>query len=614
MPTRGWFGVAAADTVEDMPRQPGSVADSDPRIIATTLERLRLGLSIEAVGIALALLLSEPLGIPLPRSVLLINAFALTLAIGTFVADRIGALPRQHTHAISMCVWLLAPITTLSSLAVTAQPTLVYMVMIELALASTMQTSLRHLVVSTSCVAAAYVVISLRVVTPDVGIQICSVGGMTAATWLVGRGIRRSMDSAIEREDLQAETAAQLKLELEERRRAEGDRRRAEEEREGIRDQFVHAQRMEAVGTLAAGLAHDMNNIIGGILGLAEVAAEECSETSVRADLDAIAREAVRAGELTRGLLAFSRRGQYRRAAVNLESVIDDVEPLLSRMFGNRITLERRGGADIVIDADAAQLEQAIVNLCINGVDAMDGRGVLTVSTAVAFYDDAQAARYGLAAGAFATITVRDTGRGMTESVRKQIFEPFFTTKPVGEGTGLGLAMVYGTVRGHGGAIEVESEPERGSAFTIHLPQSTSPVIARTISARDSSRIKLPSRLALVVDDEPMIRATATRILRQMGLSVVGASDGAEALEVFAARRDEISIIVLDMSMPVMGGAECLREIRRKSRVPVVIASGYANESETQTLLAQGNAVFLEKPYSVEQMREHVQHLLDAVG
>jgi CheY-like chemotaxis protein len=172
--------------------------------------------------------------------------------------------------------------------------------------------------------------------------------------------------------------------------------------------------------------------------------------------------------------------------------------------------------------------------------------------------------------------------------------------------------MVYGTVRGHGGMIEVESAPDQGSAFTIYLPASTSAVVARPISSRDSNRIRVPSRLALVVDDEPTVRAIATRILRHMGLSVVGASDGAEALEVFAARRDEISIVVLDMSMPVMGGAECLREIRRTSRVPVVIASGFANESETQNLLAQGNTVFLEKPYSVEQMRGQVQRLLEA--
>ncbi len=585
----------------------GGVADSDPRVIATTLEHVRLGVSIEAVGIALGLLLSEPMGIPLPGVMIAINLGALAVAIGTFIASHRDRLPRRLVHPISMCVWLLAPLTTLSAMVVTHQPTLVYMVMIELALAGIMQMSLPYLVASTTCVVGAFIAISAQHVTPELGIQIATLGGLTVATWFVGRGIRRSMDSAIMREDLQTATAAQLQRELEERRRAE-------EEREGIRDQFVHAQRMEAVGTLAAGLAHDMNNIIGGILGLAEVAAEESSEPSVRADLAAIAREAIRAGELTRGLLAFARRGQYRRAPIDVEAVINEVEPLLSRMFGSSIILERRGGADVVIDADMAQLGQAVVNLCINGVDAMAGKGTLTLTTGVAVYDQADAARRGLTEGSYATISVRDTGRGMTEEVRKQIFEPFFTTKPVGQGTGLGLAMVYGTVRGHGGVIDVESTPDRGSAFTLHLPVSTSAVVARTISARDSARVRIPARLALVVDDEPMIRATATRILRQMGLSVVGASDGAEALEVFAARKDEISIVVLDMSMPVMGGAECLREIRRKSRVPVVIASGYANESETQGLLAQGNTVFLEKPYSVEQMRVQVQRLLDAAG
>ncbi len=590
-----------------------AVGDADPRVITTTLERLRLGLSVEVVGIVLGLALSNSMGISLPAPVLVVNIVALTSALGMLFADRRGLLPARYAHAISMVAWLLAPVTTLTSLVATQQANLVFMVMIELALAGIMQNSLRYLVSSTAVVVAAYAAISLQHITPDTPIQVASVGGLTIATWLVGRGIRRAMDSALVREDQQAETAAQLKRELEERLRAEADRTRAEEEREGLRDQFVHAQRMEAVGTLAAGLAHDMNNIIAGILGLAEVAAGETTEPTVREDLQAIAREAGRAGELTRGLLAFSRRGQYRRAPINLEAVVNELEPLLTRMFSREVTLERRGGADVVIDADAAQLSQAIVNLCINAVDAMDGHGALTITTGVVVHGQAEATRHDLPAGTYATLTVRDTGRGMTDEVRKRIFDPFFTTKPSGQGTGLGLAMVYGTVRGHGGAIEVISAPGEGSSFVLHLPLSTSAVVAQTMTPRESGRVKLPARLALVVDDEPIVRAVTTRILRQMGLSVVGASDGAEALEVFAARGEEIAIIVLDMSMPVMSGAECLLAIRAKSRVPVVIASGFANERETQGLLALGNTVFLEKPFTLDQMRGQVQRLLDLV-
>ncbi len=582
-----------------------AVPDSDPRIVATTLDRMRLGVSIEIVGIGLSLAISPASGIPLPPVVLGTNVVVIVAALCVFGALRRRRIEAATVHWMAMLVWLFPPINTLISFLSTGDTNLVFPIIIELGLAGIIQTSWRHLTASTTVVSLCYFGLALAHHDPDAPLHLSSVLGSTVTALLVGRAIRRSMDSTVLRDDQQIATAALLERELEERRRAE-------QEREGIRDQFVHAQRMEAVGTLAAGLAHDMNNIIAGILGIAEIAADDTQEPGVRADLQAIAREATRAAELTRGLLAFSRRGQYRKGIVELDTVIAEVEPLLSRMFASRVTLERRGGADLVIDADPAQLGQAIVNLCINGADAMDGRGMLTLTTSLVTLDASLATLFGIAAGPYAAIAVCDTGRGMDESVKKQIFEPFFTTKPVGEGTGLGLAMVYGTVRGHDGAIEVESALGAGSTFTIYLPISASVAVPRTSSpARDTGRNRVPARLALVVDDEPVVRAVVTRILRQMGLSVVGAGDGVEALEVFRARRAEISLVMLDMSMPVMSGAECFRELRRGSQVPIVIASGFADEAETQALLAQGNTAFLEKPFSVDEMRAQVTRVLE---
>jgi signal transduction histidine kinase/CheY-like chemotaxis protein len=580
------------------------VSDVEPRIIQTVFDRMRLGLAIELVGISSGLVLSIPSGIPLPLPIIGINAVVLAVAVTMLLLLRRGRIPDRHAHLAAAALWLLAPITTLSSLATTREPNLVFPFIIEMALASIMLLSQRMLIASTLSAFGVWLALELTLVDdPALLLHVGSVVGLTVSAWLIGRSVRRSMDQAILREREQAATAALLQRELEERLRLE-------KEREALRDQFVHAQRMDAVGTLAAGLAHDMNNIIAAISGVAQIAAEETAESSSQADFLAIAREATRAADLTRGLLAYARRGQYRRAVVGLETVIDEIEPLVVRMFANRVALERRGGTEAFIDADAAQVGQAIVNLCINGADAMETGGTLTLSTSVVRLADAEAARLELgAAGEYAAISVRDTGRGMDEDVKKRIFEPFFTTKEVGKGTGLGLAMVYGTVRGHGGGIDVTSAPGRGSTFTIYFPLAPRPEKSAA-PARLSSPRAVASQLALVVDDEPMVRAVATRILRGMGLSVVGASDGAEALEVFAARGDEISVVVLDMSMPVMGGAEVFRELRKTSRVPVVIASGFASQTETQALLASGNACFLEKPFRVESLREQVQRML----
>jgi signal transduction histidine kinase/ActR/RegA family two-component response regulator len=584
------------------------VLDDDPRIVATTLDRLRLALPLQVTGITVGLAISPWCDLPLKPTILTINALVLAVALAMGVALRRGAITGRHIHWAAAVVWLLAPATTMTSLVATGKHVLVFPLMIEMAFAGIMQPSLRHLLGSTGIVLVGYLAVELQHGDDETAMRLASLTGLAVTTWLVGRATRRALDFAIRRDDQLVATAVLLQRELEERKRSDA-------ERERLRHQFVHAQRMEAVGTLAAGLAHDMNNILAGILGISEIAAEDATDERARVDFSAISREAVRAAELTRGLLAFSHRGQYRRTQVRLEGIVDEVEPLLSRMFANHITLERRGGADVLVDVDAAQVSQAIVNLCINGADAMSGRGTLTLTTGIATLDAAGAARHQVPEGSYAVLSVRDSGRGMDDETKLRIFEPFFTTKEVGKGTGLGLAMVWGTIRGHGGNVEVESAAGAGATFSIYLPIAASAVTALTKPLRATTQpSRVSPRLALVVDDEPLVRAITTRILRQMGLSVVGAGDGAEALEVFAVRRDEISVVILDMSMPVMNGADCFRALRRESNVPIVIASGFANEVETQNLLSQGHTVFLEKPFGVDQLRGHIERLLDRLG
>lgn len=208
----------------------------------------------------------------------------------------------------------------------------------------------------------------------------------------------------------------------------------------------------------------------------------------------------------------------------------------------------------------------------------------------------------------WACLSVRDTGRGMDEATRLRVFEPFFTTKPVGQGTGLGLAMVFGTVQGHDGAIEVDSTLGVGTTFRIYLPVVDS-VPERPPARTESGRFRRHG-VAMVVDDEPMIRAVTSRILTRMGLDVISAGNGAEALALFERQGGEIAIVVLDMSMPVMSGPECFRRLRERSRVPILLVSGFAADRQAQELLTSTATGFLDKPFTAAELGEHVERIL----
>ena len=361
--------------------------------------------------------------------------------------------------------------------------------------------------------------------------------------WLVAM----IMQLWLRRWTIRAETArVDLVHELDERKHAQA-------EAEKLRDQFVHAQRMDAVGTLAAGLAHDMNNILGGILAFAEVLHSEATDKEVKADLARIRTEAERGAALTRSLLAFSRRGQYRKRSMLLHSVLDDMSPLLSRTLGKHVMLERTDGPPTIIEGDSAQLGQVLLNLCLNAADAMNGRGVVKIYTNE--IDLAPDEVEGLPGGRYGMLSIVDTGCGMDAETKKRIFEPFFTTKPIGKGTGLGLAMVFGAVEAHGGGITVESEPGQGTTMTIYLPA------AETMPALPASEpiVKPRSKgVVLVVDDEPVVRTATARLVDGLGLDAITAADGEEAVDIYKHRQSEIVLVLLDMVMPKMAGPSAI--------------------------------------------------------
>jgi signal transduction histidine kinase/CheY-like chemotaxis protein len=569
-------------------------ADVVPKLQRAALDRMRVFAPIGLIGILTALALSIPSGVPLPALVIAINVGLLLVGLVLSVQLARDRVPLRVAHPISAVIWLLAPATTLASYIATHQATLVLPLMIGVATAA-LCVDTAWTLCATLPVLALGIPLSLEAGRlPVYPLALCGI-------WLVAMimqvGLRRTLIHAeTHRLDVES-TARELAHELDERRRAEADRER-------LRDQFVHAQRMDAVGTLAAGLAHDMNNILGGILAYAEVLHAEATDQAVRSDLARIRQEAERGAALTRSLVAFSRRGQYRKRAILLHSVLDDMMPLVARTLGRNIIVARTDGPPTIIDGDPAQLGQVVLNLCMNASDAMNGNGTLALGT-----DEIEVADHAkLAPGRYAKLVVRDTGSGMDADTQRRAFEPFFTTKPLGKGTGLGLAMVFGAVEAHGGTIEIESILGKGTAMTILLPATeANPTLPA--SSAEGTAPRVHGRV-MIVDDEPIVRSATARLVKQLGLDALTASDGEEALVLYKIHQDEIVLILLDMVMPKLAGPECYRELRKLGTTPVLIVSGYASDAVTQALIEEGAEGFLEKPYTALQLGAEIDRIL----
>jgi two-component system cell cycle sensor histidine kinase/response regulator CckA len=321
-----------------------------------------------------------------------------------------------------------------------------------------------------------------------------------------------------------------------------------------------------------------------------------------------VLREADRGAELTRGLLAFARRGQYRKQTLEIESVIADVVPLLARTLPKSIEIRTELALpNACIEGDPTLLGQALVNLGLNAADAMNGAGTLRIGGDLVELDASSAEAICVEPGRYTRLWVIDTGSGMDESTRNRVFEPFFTTKPIGKGTGLGLAVVWGAVQGHRGAITVDSAPGAGTTFWIYLPVTANEPAPKAVANGSGEFVRRGT--VLVVDDEVAVRTAFSRLLVHMGFAVVQAANGEEALARHAEHEREIELVILDMGMPVMDGRECFRRLRERSNVPVLIATGYAVEKDAQSLVAAG-AGLLEKPFTSEALGREIERLL----
>jgi PAS domain S-box-containing protein len=391
---------------------------------------------------------------------------------------------------------------------------------------------------------------------------------------------------------------------------------RAESERErALLEQLNQARRLESVGQLAGGIAHDFNNILGVIMNYAEFVADEMEPGSpARDDVEEIRRAAERAAALTRQLLIFSRREVVKPELLYLRDVVTELENLLRKALGERVELVTRFGKDrCAFKADPGQIEQVLVNLAVNARDAMPEGGRLVIEVDRAELDEEYTSMLpDIEPGTYVCLKVSDTGMGMDEETIDRAFEPFFTTKGKAEGTGLGLATVYGIVTGAGGRIDIYSEPGMGTTIKIHLPASSDAPSEGTEQREE--RLAGHGEVILVVEDEPEVRRMAERILSKGGYSVLGVGSGEEALAVCEEEDQPIDLLLTDVIMPGILGPELVEKVKAiRPQLGVIFMSGYSHQVLAPGALAeQGKSSFIEKPFGAAELLQAVRGLLDS--
>lgn len=378
-------------------------------------------------------------------------------------------------------------------------------------------------------------------------------------------------------------------------------------------DQLRQSQKMEAIGQLAGGVAHDFNNQLSVILGFANILSEQIENSRLRRYAENICVAAKRSADLTQKLLVFARKGQAQMVSVDLHKILTETIDMLERSVDKRISIEQTLEAEsTILTGNASQLQNALLNLGINARDAMAGGGTLTFATenvaldaefCACIYDEIEPGKY-------LKLTVGDTGCGMTEDVKRHLFEPFFTTKPVGKGTGLGLASVYGTVKQHSGALNVSSEVGRGTRFVLYFPIANSPA---HVPARSTPETRAHTSLRiLIVDDEEILRAMLAYALSDSGHNVIEAGDGNEAMKLYEAQWAEIDLVILDMVMPGLSGHETFLKLKEiNPAIKAVLSTGFSLNNEVQAMLDDGVMDFLQKPFEIKQLQQTILKVMN---
>jgi len=392
------------------------------------------------------------------------------------------------------------------------------------------------------------------------------------------------------------------------------ERKRAEEEKIALQEQLRQSQKMEAIGQLAGGIAHDFNNLLTVIKGYSQLSQMELKEGDpLKENLGEIGKAAERAANLTRQILAFSRRQVMEMRVLDLNTVLRDLDKMLRRVIGEDVELVTLLASDVGrVKTDPGQIEQVIMNLAINARDAMPHGGKLTLETANVELDEHYARNHiAVKPGRYVMLSVSDTGVGMTPEVRDRVFEPFFTTKEKSKGTGLGLSTVYGIVKQSGGNIWVYSEPNHGTTFKIYLPRVDEPLeeIKEEVVGEEIHR---GGETILLVEDEEEVRKLAVRILERQGYTVLEACDGEEALFLCKERKGPIHLILTDVVMPQMGGPGLVGQLKQvRQDFKVLYMSGYTDNSITHQGVLEKGMNYIQKPFTIDGLIRKVRGVLD---
>jgi PAS domain S-box-containing protein len=393
------------------------------------------------------------------------------------------------------------------------------------------------------------------------------------------------------------------------------ERHRADEQRRQLEDQLLQAQKMESIGTLAGGVAHDFNNMLTAIIGNVQLVLDGMPpESPDQPLLLEVEKAATRATALTRQLLTFSRRQPIERHSIDLNGSISELSQMLRRIIGEDIEIAIHLTPNLVpIFADSTQIQQVVMNLAVNARDAMPRGGQLLITTSEVDLDDAACRNYPSAQpGHYAQLVVADTGTGIDADTQQRIFEPFFTTKERGKGTGLGLAVVYGIVKQHEGFIQVASEPGWGTTFTVFLPapafmlDMTAPKLAYDVRGGNET--------ILVAEDEASLRYLTATVLERLGYTVVLAEDGRAAIELFASDPTRFDLVILDLIMPRVGGRDALAQMRLlRSNLRALFVTGYDDSIQEPLGVSQKSprAGLLQKPYRMDILGAKVREILD---
>lgn len=391
-----------------------------------------------------------------------------------------------------------------------------------------------------------------------------------------------------------------------------------------LEDQILQEQKLESLGRLARGVAHDFNNLMA--VALADIdflrrnyLQPAVAKEDIQACLDNIETAARRAADLTKQLLGFARCGKYENRCFNISLLIEEIVNLTRRTFDSSIIVESNIKPQLMIVGDPAQAHQVLLNLCLNARDAMPQGGILMITATFCSMAEEQLLNLPmLSPGDYVLICIEDNGVGMNRETCKKIFDPFFTTKAPGKGSGLGLATAYGIIKNHSGHVEVDSELGQGTIFRIYFPAAEE--VTREASEKPTSTAlpaignNVHSKTILLVEDVEQERKFARQMLEQLGYRVVEAADGREAIKIYLEQRQKIDLIILDMILPNLSGRETFRWLKKiNPLIKVLVISGYLNEERISEMLTEGALGFMAKPYDLESLKKNIAALLNDV-